>query len=299
MLYFRIGDGTRLGNWMFQYAAAISQHDEVTCYVVKPEMLPKIRQVEYFKDLKFTTERPKDCEAWAEGKYGFRPIIRQEPARDFLLSGFFQTAKYFDPAVVRDAYRISPARETWLRETYGEWLARPKVTSVSVRRGDYLGLPYKHPFVGTKYLREAIARIPECDDFIVCSDDIPWCRRFFPRAFPKKRFRFSECRTALDDLYLASLCQNNIISNSSFHWWGAWLNAHPGKRVIAPSQWFGYVSGPPENWKDIYFEGMEILDNGYSIPRYIYAWLYLRWNNFKMWSYPLRKRLGKRFVGNG
>jgi len=59
-----------------------------------------------------------------------------------------------------------------------------------------------------------------------------------------------------------SLCRNNIISNSSFSWWGAWLNANPAKRVLSPGMWFGYNLS--HDWRDIYFRGMEVVPNSYT-----------------------------------
>ena len=85
-----------------------------------------------------------------------------------------------------------------------------------------------------------------CENFIIFSDDIKWCKN----NFIGDKFTFIEGEKDYIDLWLMSLCNHNIIANSSFSWWGAWLNQNPNKKVIAPINWFG-----PEkklNPKDIY-----------------------------------------------
>jgi hypothetical protein len=72
--------------------------------------------------------------------------------------------------------------------------------------------------------------------FYVFSDDIEWCKNFFSDILD---FEFISGNNEIRDLYLMSSCENNIIANSSFSWWGAWLNKNPNKKVIAPSVWFG------------------------------------------------------------
>jgi hypothetical protein len=85
------------------------------------------------------------------------------------------------------------------------------------------------------YYRNAIAEFSDDTRFLVFSDDIQWCKE----NFKGDNFHFIEGEKDYVDLYLMSLCNNNIIANSSFSWWGAWLNNTPNKKVIAPKQWFG------------------------------------------------------------
>ena len=76
--------------------------------------------------------------------------------------------------------------------------------------------------------------------FIVCSDDIRWCRiQLKPLELFGAVFTFSSEQEPIADLALMSCCENNIIANSSFSWWSAWLNRNPDKIVIAPKLWFG------------------------------------------------------------
>jgi hypothetical protein len=72
--------------------------------------------------------------------------------------------------------------------------------------------------------------------YLIFSDDPEWC---------KQNFNFIEDKVIIEgnqdylDLYLMSFCKNNIISNSTFGWWGAWLNKNIGKKVIIPEIWYG------------------------------------------------------------
>ena len=82
------------------------------------------------------------------------------------------------------------------------------------------------------------------------SDDIDWCKKnshLFTKTGAKVVF-FSG-RTQIDDFIAISLCSHNIITNSTFSWWGAWLNNNPNKQIVMPKLWFGPVgpwSGPSE-----------------------------------------------------
>jgi hypothetical protein len=73
------------------------------------------------------------------------------------------------------------------------------------------------------------------DNILVFSDDISWCKDNLK--FDK--MNFIEGLDNVEDMWLMSLCDNNIIANSSFSWWGAWLNSNFNKKVIAPLHWFG------------------------------------------------------------
>jgi hypothetical protein len=84
--------------------------------------------------------------------------------------------------------------------------------------------------------------------FIVCSDDMAWCKDNFKGA----NFVFIEGEMDIIDLLIMSKCKNQIIANSSFSWWSAWLNTNKSKKVIAPAQWFG--PGINDSWQDIYLE---------------------------------------------
>lgn len=125
--------------------------------------------------------------------------------------------------------------------------------AVHVRRGDYLEHPDLFPFTGIQYYENCfdIVEAQEPDVlYVVFSDDINWCKQTFTRAFAGKNFLFVEGTvTPVDvnqrakvpadqfDLFLMSLCDYHIISNSTFSWWGAYLS--DDEKVLYPSRWYG------------------------------------------------------------
>ena len=92
--------------------------------------------------------------------------------------------------------------------------------------------------------------IGDYKNIVVFSDDIPWCKEnlIFDNII------FIEGNKDYEDLWLMSLCEHNIIANSSFSWWGAWLNENKNKKVVSPLNWFGQQSNTnqsdivPESW---------------------------------------------------
>ena len=82
--------------------------------------------------------------------------------------------------------------------------------------------------------------------FIIFSDDPDWCRN----EFFGENYIISDLGDAYIELCAMSLCDHNIIANSSFSWWGAWLNNNPNKIVISPSKWFGPAIG--KDTSDVY-----------------------------------------------
>ena len=112
--------------------------------------------------------------------------------------------------------------------------------------------PDFHPFLGKQFYDDAMKELPDTEVFVVFSDDISWCKD----NFVGEKFVFISGEEDYIDLYLMSLCENNIIANSSFSWWGAWLNNNENKTVICPKIFVGNklshldVSGVyPEDWK--------------------------------------------------
>jgi hypothetical protein len=127
-----------------------------------------------------------------------------------------------------------------------------ETTSVHVRRGDFLKKTQFHVVQPPEYFIKAINLIPS-KNYLFFSDDIDWCKRVFGN---NNQVYFSEEQNPFVDLYAMSRCMNNIIVNSSFSWWGAWLNTNIKKQVIAPKNWFGpaYNNQPPtdivtESWR--------------------------------------------------
>lgn len=177
---------------------------------------------------------------------------------DVYLKGYFQSEKYFAPAAntISQEFRIKPELLTKLGEIANS-IKNTNSVSVHIRRGDYKNTTILalHGILDIPYYQQAIAILlrqhPDAV-FYFFSDDIEWVKENFnmPGAVFVSRYH---SHTHFEDLHLMSLCKHNIIANSSFSWWGAWLNNNPGKMVIGPKKWFN--EGPkdtfdvlPANW---------------------------------------------------
>ena len=93
-----------------------------------------------------------------------------------------------------------------------------------------------YPSYGVEYFAQAASLFPEETLFVVFSNKMAWCKANLSGI--AKNIRFIEGETHYHDFYLMSMCKDNIICNSSFSWWAAYLNRNPSKRVIVPSPWF-------------------------------------------------------------
>ncbi len=113
--------------------------------------------------------------------------------------------------------------------------------SLHVRRGDYVNLTHIHGLCDLNYYKRTIDYIAsrvQNPHFFVFSDDIPWVRENLKIEYPFDVVDINDGKTAFCDIWLMKHCQHNIIANSSFSYWGAWLNENPDKFVVAPQIWF-------------------------------------------------------------
>lgn len=177
---------------------------------------------------------------------------------DLLLEGYWQTERYFREAAgaVRRAFCFLDFEPGSRNAALAAQLGGCMSLSVHVRRGDYLKIANTSGICTMDYYKRAVdamlARVrPEL--VVVFSDDAQWCRENFGEllgGLPAEYVDWNGGSDSYRDMQLMSLCSHNIIANSSFSWWGAWLNQNPGKVVMAPSRW---MNGP--GWPDIIPEG--------------------------------------------
>ena len=151
---------------------------------------------------------------------------------DYYLDGFWQCERYFQDAQLKIREELTPSKEKLLE--FRQIISTNSV-SLHIRRSDYLTSNGFHPVQTLEYYKNAINKIGKYENLYVFSDDIYWCKN----NLEFKNMVFVEGKTNIEDLWLMSLCDHNIIANSSFSWWGAWLNNNPNKMVIAPKLWFG------------------------------------------------------------
>lgn len=178
------------------------------------------------------------------------------------LHGYWQSERYFRSVadIVRADFRFVAALDGEAR-SWSERLLGDNSVGLHVRRGDYVANPSTlavHGVCPLAYYARAVetiaARVRD-PVFYVFSDDLPWARSHLEIAHPVRFVDANSGAASYRDLQLMSLCKHNIIANSSFSWWGAWLNPNPGKTVVAPARWF---AGRPQP-KDLYPESWIVL----------------------------------------
>jgi len=201
---------------------------------------------------------------------GIRPMLRESrfdlaessSGKNVILWGFWQSEKYFMDAreEVRAAFRFrSPLTGDALR--MADQIKRTNSVSLSVRRSDYTKSFHVKQFGDTNldYYRRAIDHIAQkvaSPHFFIFSDDIAWCREHikppFPTVYVSDALRGSKWGFAMQ---LSSFCKHQIIANSTFWWWAAWLNDNPQKIVIAPKRWFNREAAGkdivPSEWMSV------------------------------------------------
>ena len=122
----------------------------------------------------------------------------------------------------------------------GERMLSDNSVSIHIRRGDYLNNPV-YGVCNEDYYEKAIRHIEKQvsnPSFFVFSDDLEWSDKLM--RYLGVNYKLITINTGVDsykDMYLMTRCRHNIIANSTFSWWGAWLNNNPGKIVIAPNKW--------------------------------------------------------------
>lgn len=164
---------------------------------------------------------------------------------DSYLAGYWQSEKYF--ADVAPQIRADFSFRTPLGGENAELahvIGAVQAVSLHVRRGDYANDPRTrstHGLCSLDYYRAAIDRVVAVVQkpvFFIFSDDIAWVRANLAMTFEHHFVEHNQGAASYNDMRLMSLCQHHVIANSSFSWWGAWLNPSAGKTVVAPQKWF-------------------------------------------------------------
>jgi len=163
---------------------------------------------------------------------------------DTYYDGYWQHEDYFKTfrKELLALYRF-PAFEDERNKQLAQRLSSTNSCSLHIRRGDYLTDPLRKGTTGTDYVVRAINRMqtevkPEL--WCVFSDDMKWTYEHIIPLLPESDIRMVDWNPAdrsVNDMHLMSLCQHQIIANSSFSWWGAWLSERQEKCVIAPAFW--------------------------------------------------------------
>jgi hypothetical protein len=270
--YNKIGHFGRLANQLFQFASTIGIAKKIGTSAYFPIENMYNPNVEHFLDgvtREIYFDIPKYFKNANEVLLPLKNIKYsaevQEPNFHFFeqmfsipdgsnLNGYYQTEKYFKHCEEYIRYLLT-FQDSIIEESKKLFpnVENEKV-SIHLRVGDYAALQQFHPIMDSHYYQAAMNYF--CDEnyetdkyFLVFSDDIDYAKRLIGEG---DCILYMENNPTEIDLCLMSMCDHNIIANSSFSWWGAWLNNNPNKKVVAPKKWFGPAY--THNTKDLYPE---------------------------------------------
>jgi hypothetical protein len=245
-----------LGNVLFQVATTVSlalDNNDTCAFNLDSIVTMQGNPAYKYKDNVFSklAELPKNWKSQSvitENNEPYKPIVYKE---NLLLDGYFQCDRYFNhnKDFITYLFLHIPTIDTLKREFRN--ILIPNSVSIHVRRGDYAEIGEN---IKGDYYYRALNKLWEVEDIgniLVFSDDIKWCKDNF--LDNRDGVFYIEGLEDYEDLYLFSLCPFNICANSSFSWWGAYLNNNDNKRVYMPKPWTTSICD------DIYPEGVEII----------------------------------------
>jgi len=191
-----------------------------------------------------------DLDLHKRGKYirekhhHFDPDIL-EASNYIYLDGFWQSPKYFSDveSIVRQEFTLR-SHQSSLCAQIVEQITNTFSVSLHVRRGDMANDPQANQLHGTcnlNYYKRAVEHIANHvrePHFFVFSDDPTWVKENLKLNFPSTLVSCHNSLVDNEEMYLMSRCQHHITANSTFSWWGAWLNPSPNKLVVAPQKFF-------------------------------------------------------------
>jgi len=237
------------GNNLFQIAAGSALAWDNNAEPCFPDVLKDsyLYQHLFFRCNTQTPSNPVNY-VWHEPLFSYSPITYHP---DMHMIGYFQSEKYFSHYRDLLLKLFAPNKEDleYIQKKYTWLLEHPCTIGVQVRyyKGQFPNGGI-YPQYGKDYLEKAMAMFPQSALFIISSNDLDFTRKNIPDWV--ENVFFLENEICLIDLFLLSFCKHNIITNSSFGWWSAWLNQNPDKVVLRPEKLFHELPNqdycPPE-----------------------------------------------------
>ena len=243
-----------LGNQMFQISAAYTLSRDInvdcvfdfdTCFTPAQGYPSNKYKNNFFKKINNQKLNLNSFKLYREPKFSYSELPKED---NLMLFGNFQSERYFSKykSDILNLFEFSEDKknqvDNFIKETFGN----DSVTAVHVRRGDYLSNPNFHPTCSLEYYNQAMNLIGD-GNFIFIADDINWCQN----NFIGENIFYSPFTNEINDLLLLIMCNNHILANSSFSWWGAYM-CNKNNKVIVPSNWFG--PNGPQDTQDIYLD---------------------------------------------
>ena len=218
--------------------------------VLWPQGLKKVVEFLFFRTVLERKQRPDTL----------RPFERRRLWPLTYFKGFYQSERHF--AGVADEVRRAFTFDEGLagkrtRALLEQIRADGRAVSLHVRRGDYLEpRTWRNTgcVCGEAYYRDAVERMAQLAEephYYVFSDDIAWVRENIPTPPFTTYVDWNRGPDSWQDMMLMAACRHNVVCNSTFSWWGAWLNAHKDKHVVAPARWSALAETPyicPPEW---------------------------------------------------
>nr|WP_321452389.1 alpha-1,2-fucosyltransferase [uncultured Carboxylicivirga sp.] len=198
------------------------------------------------------------------GHFHFNEDFIKQSTSNCYIRGLWQSEKYFKDVedMIRNDFSFKFPMKGNNLELANHLASDTNFVSLHVRRGEFANNPKFNQLIGScdmsyyaeamKYIENKLGKV----QYVVFSDDIPWVKENLPLKTEAVFVDYNMEKDHYRDMQLMSLCQHHIIANSTFSWWGAWLNPNPDKLVIAPKQWFANINHNtkdliPDNWMRI------------------------------------------------
>lgn len=221
----------------YNIRASIASENDIAYFRKNRPILKKIQKI-------FKVSPPN---VYLERDFTFDPTVLKSSS-PLYLDGYWQSEKYF--SMIRSAL----LDDFTLRATVNNKNQRvldnintSQAVSLHIRRGDYVADPNTNKYHGTcplDYYHDAVSFIGERvenPEFFIFSDDTDWVKKNLSIDYPLTIVDINSPDQGILDMALMKACQHHIVANSSFSWWGAWLNPLQEKMVIAPKRWFNEV----------------------------------------------------------
>jgi hypothetical protein len=268
-----LGNGGRLGNQLFNYAALIGMADKHGHKLALPEW----KYAEYF-DYEFPSGEANGFEYHETTFHYNQEYVNglKDIETDYNLKGYFQSILYWEHCEdkVKAALKFKPDFIQQVRNDF-EQVFDKQTIAISVRRGDYRGNPNYRLLPVAHYIHALFEHFPDWQEYniIFFSDDVPWCRVHFdclPNAY------FSENNSDIEDICLMTQCDHFLVANSTFSWFGAYLGEKPHSKVIHSVHHFegdlkrkcDVSTYYPKRWIPFDYEGrkLDLKDVTFTIP---------------------------------
>ena len=257
----RLGSHGRLGNQMFQYASlrGIASRNGYSFTIPDSDGNNEWTDHQLFKYFKLGSLEAHNIghsqhRVLYERSFNFDDNLFQNCEDNVDIMGYLQSEKYFlhIEDIIKQDFTFHDHISKQAQETLEAYSKEPLI-SLHIRRTDYVNKTYHNGGCSIEYYDMALSLLDDNIKVLIFTDDVKWVED--QNCFKKDRYIIHNPMSNAMDMCMMTMCDYNIIANSSFSWWGAWLGKQ--ERVIAPKIWFG--SGGPTKWSDIYCNGWEIV----------------------------------------